>query len=581
MSGRAPYGTWKSPIIAERVSGSSTSIDDIIVDAVTSVVYHLEGRPADKGRCVLVESLTGCEIVPKDVNVRSGVHEYGGAAAIVHDGVAYYSNFADNRVYKIGVKEGSQPEAVTPGISICGFDIHPVHPQFLVSVLEDHTIDSPLTVTNTLVIIDAEAKTIDTSTTSLVDITVNTSSEVAFSNSTTVADEGSNGYISWVNMDTLCFVSDVSGFINPWTYSVSTEKASPVFSSPVNEDFGSAMWLMCYFPYAIVDEDGKVAVFKAFRDGRSILYRVDLGTGERQEVQSPYVVVESVRTVSRSQGQFAFLGSKVDESQKVIIGSMMDTDQASFTSLNTMSDEVNRKFFDASLVSIPQGMTLKVPLNDEPLQVIYYSPHNPALDVNYGGSTGYGKAYMDRLKQQWGKVDVEDCIAAAQILSNPPYSLIDPRRIVIRGSSAGGFTLLNCLSNSSNPQIFAAATSLFAVVDVERLVRDIHKFESQYMFLLAGGSPTNTEPLKAVSPINHFDRIDCPLLILQGEKDRVVPKEQAEILYESVKKRGGIVEYKLYPGEGHGLRMKETLCDAFEREFEFYQRVLGFRDAPP
>ncbi|KIK54757.1 hypothetical protein GYMLUDRAFT_48458 [Collybiopsis luxurians FD-317 M1] len=670
MSERAPYGTWKSPITAERITGSSTSTDDVIVDAVTSVVYHLEGRPAEKGRCVLVESLSGREIVPKDVNVRTGVHEYGSAAAIVHDGVAYYSNFADNRVYKISVKEGSQPEAVTPenkAFRYACFDIHPIHPQFLVSVLEDHTIDSPSTVTNTLVIIDTDAKAViplvsgadfyalprfspdgsklafqhwnhpnmpwDTSAIALVDIAVDTgghrltsssysSGGVTFSNSVTIAREGSNGSLAWANKDTLCFVSDVSGFINPWTYKVSTNKASPVFSSPVEEDFGTPLWILCYSPFAIVDEEGKVAVFKAYRDGRNILYRVNLESGERQEVQGPYVVVECMRTVSRSKGQFAFLGTKVDESQKVVIGAMVDMPAASFTSVSTGADEANKNLFDASLVTIPQGITLRVPPNDEPLHVIYYPPHNPVyagssidgekppcvlnahggptgmsfqglqwkiqywttrgfawLDVNYGGSFGYGKAYINRLRKQWGVVDVEDCIAATQTLSKSPHNLIDPNRTVIRGSSAGGLTVLNSLCNSSNTRAFAAATSIYGVADLVGLVRDTHKFESQYMFSLVGGSPTDVEPFKERSPINYVDKIDRPLLILQGEIDRVVPKEQAEMMYESIKKRGGVVEYKPYPGEGHGFRMKETQCDALERELAFYERVLALQGA--
>ncbi|KAF5378917.1 hypothetical protein D9757_008722 [Collybiopsis confluens] len=665
MSERAPYGRWKSPITAERITGSVTSTDDVIVDNITSIVYHLEGRPSEKGRVTLVESSTGREIVPKDVNVRSGVHEYGGAAAIVHDGVAYYSNFGDNRLYKVGVKEGSLPEAITPKnkfFRYASFDIHPVHPRFLISILEDHTNDSPATVINTLVTIDSKQKTVsplisgadfyafprfspdgtklawqhwnhpnmpwESSEIMVVDITVSTggqrttslsytSSDITFSNITTVAKDGSNGYLAWTNNDTLCFVSDVSGFINPHKYTVSTGKSKPVFPSPVKEDFGNPMWLLCFFPFAIIDNQGRDVIFKAFRDGRTILYRVDLETGERKEIPTPYVVIESVRSVSRSNGQLVFLGTKVEESQKVVIGTIA-AGTASFTAISTTSDDAN---FDTSLVSIPQGMTLKVPPNDEPLHVIYYPPHNPAyagssiegekppcilnahggptsmsfqglqwkiqywtsrgfawLDVNYGGSFGYGKIYINRLLTQWGIVDVEDCIRSAQILSAPHHSLVDPNRIVIRGSSAGGLTVLASLSNSSNTRAFAAATSLYGVADLEGLVKDTHKFESQYMFSLVGGSLTNLEPLKQRSPINYVDRIERPLLILQGELDRVVPKEQAQVVYDSIKARGGVVEMKLYPGEGHGFRMKETQRDALERELGFYETVLGITD---
>jgi len=197
------------------------------------------------------------------------------------------------------------------------------------------------------------------------------------------------------------------------------------------------------------------------------------------------------------------------------------------------------------------------------------------LDVNYGGSYGYGKDYMNRLRHGWGIVDVEDCITASQLLSSPPHSLIDPKRIVIRGRSSGGLTVLGALCNSSNTSVYAAAASHFGVTDLVGLMAMTHKFEKEYGFELCGASPENPEPFKKRSPINYVDNIKQPLLILQGDIDRVVPKEQAEAVYESIKKRGGVVEYKLYAGEGHGFRMKETQCDALERELAFYQRALG------
>ncbi|KAF8829930.1 hypothetical protein HHX47_DHR2000250 [Lentinula edodes] len=674
MSETAPYGTWESPITAESITGNSTTRDDVIVDPVTSIIYHLESRPAEKGRCVLVESETGREIVGKDVNVRTGVHEYGSASAIVHDGIAYYSNIIDNRVYKVNVKDGSPAEPITPGMLFtlsqqistfsdgnyaenkafryACFNIHPYNPRFLVSILEDHTVNTPSTVVNTLVIIDTQAKTVaplvsgadfyalpkfspdggklawqhwdhpnmpwDNSQISLAEVTLADSSLTLSNVTTTIAKEGSNGFLAWANRNTLCWVCDVSGFGNPWKYDVSTKKAGPIFPSPVKEEFGAAMWLFCFFPFVIVDNAGKLGVFKAYRDGRAVLYRVDIETGDREQIESPYVVVECMRLVSKSKGQFAFLGTKVDHSEKVVVGTIRDT--VSFTAFTsgTISKGPN---FDPSLVSVPRGIPLKAPPNDELLHVIYYPPHNPAyagtsiegekppcvvnvhggptgmaqqglswkiqywttrgfawLDVNYGGSFGYGKEYINRLWHGWGAVDVEDCITASLLLAKPPHSLIDPSRIVIRGSSSGGLTVLNALCNSSDTEVYAAATSLYGVTDLVGMVKDTHKFESQYMFSLVGGSPEDTKPFQKRSPINYVDKINRPLLILQGDIDRVVPKEQAEVVYNSIKNRGGVVEYKLYPGEGHGFRMKESQCDAFERELDFYQRALGLRE---
>ncbi|KAJ3772596.1 Alpha/Beta hydrolase protein [Lentinula raphanica] len=661
MSERAPYGTWKSPITAERITGGSTSTDDVIIDAATTKIYHLEGRPSEKGRCVLVESDTGREIVGKDVNVRTGVHEYGSGSAIVHDGIAYYSNISDNRVYKVSVKEGSQAEPITPenkAYRYACLNVHPNSPRLLVSILEDHTNDTPSTVVNTLVIIDAEAKTFtplvsgadfyalpkfspdgtklawqqwnhpnmpwDNSQVFLADVSLaDDKKSLTLSNTTAIAKEGSNGFLAWANENKLVWMCDVSGFTNPWKYDVSTKEAGPIFPSPVKEDFAGCLWLLSFFPFAIVDEAGKVGVFKAYRDGRNVLYRVDIETGNRQQIDNPYVVVECMRSVSKSKGTFAFIGSKVDQSEKVILGTIANKDNldTSFTAIIAPGAVSKGPDFDSSLVTIPRGIPLKAPPNEELLHVIYYPPHNPAyagtsiegekppcvvnvhggptgiaqqglnwkiqywttrgfawLDVNYGGSFGYGKEYINRLWHGWGAVDVEDCITASQLLAQAPHSLIDPKRIVIRGSSSGGLTVLNALSNSSNTEVFAAATSLYGVTDLVGLVKDTHKFESQYMFSLVGGSLEDTKPFEKRSPINYVDNINRPLLILQGDIDRVVPKAQAEKVYESIKKRGGVVEYKLYPGEGHGFRMKETQRDALERELDFYERALGLRD---
>lgn len=191
---------------------------------------------------------------------------------------------------------------------------------------------------------------------------------------------------------------------------------------------------------------------------------------------------------------------------------------------------------------------------------------------------------------------MEDAIFAAKTLSSPPYNLIDPNRIMVRGGSAGGYTTLACISLPSDKKVFAGATSFFGICDLKKCTETIHKYELRYLEKLIGGTFQDVPHLyKSQSPLFHADKIVTPLLvslpaepnlkwallttfqILQGEIDMVVTKDQAEMIYESVKNRGGTVEFNIYDGEGHGWRKESSLKDSLERELSFYERVLGLQ----
>ena len=193
------------------------------------------------------------------------------------------------------------------------------------------------------------------------------------------------------------------------------------------------------------------------------------------------------------------------------------------------------------------------------------------LDVNYGGSTGYGRAYRERLDGQWGAVDVDDVIAAARGLADA--GLADPERIAIRGGSAGGWTVLSALVRGG---AFAAGISRYGVADLRMLAAETHDFEASYLDGLVGPLPESEDVYIERSPLTHTDRIDVPVLLLQGGEDRVVPPSQSEAIRDALAARGVDHEYVLYPSEGHGFRSADTIVDALERELRFLGRVFGF-----
>jgi dipeptidyl aminopeptidase/acylaminoacyl peptidase len=192
------------------------------------------------------------------------------------------------------------------------------------------------------------------------------------------------------------------------------------------------------------------------------------------------------------------------------------------------------------------------------------------VDVNYGGSTGYGRTYRRRLDGAWGIVDVGDCVAAVAYLAD--RDLVDRQRIVIRGGSAGGFTTLAALTSSD---VFKAGASLYGVADLMLLARDTHKFESRYLDRLIGPLPQTESLYFTRSPIHHIDGLSCPVIFFQGLEDKTVPPNQADTMVAAIEARGLPVAYYAFAGEGHGFRKAETMKRVLELELDFYGQVFG------
>eukprot|EP01137_Pigoraptor_chileana_P006153 Opistho-2@3069 len=197
------------------------------------------------------------------------------------------------------------------------------------------------------------------------------------------------------------------------------------------------------------------------------------------------------------------------------------------------------------------------------------------LDVNYGGSTGYGREYRSRLNGNWGIVDVDDCCNGALYLANEAKE-VDGKRLAIDGGSAGGYTTLAALAFK---KVFAAGCSNYGVSDIEALAKDTHKFESRYMDILVGPYPAARDVYLERSPINHIDGITCPIILFQGDEDKIVPPDQSERMFEAVRTKGIPTAYVLFKGEQHGFRNADNIRTALDGEFYFYSRVFKFTPA--
>jgi dipeptidyl aminopeptidase/acylaminoacyl peptidase len=626
----APFGSWKSPITSDLIVSGTIGLDQVVLDGED--IYWIEARPAEAGRNVMVRRTPDgrtTDLTPPPFNARTRVHEYGGGAFTVRDGIAYFANYADQRLY--GQEARGQPRPITPEGDLRYADAVVDPRGRILCVREDHTAGGKEP-RNTLVSIPLDGSAarvlvsgndfystprLSPDGTRLAWLTWNHPNMPWDGTELWVGEMSADGTLgpsvrvaggptesifqpAWSPDGVLHFVSDRTGWWNLYRQSGATAEAL----CSKEAEFGRPQWVFGLSTYAFEPSGGIVCTYS--ENDISCLARLDPRTRTCHPIDTSYTEISYLRTAGN---RLVFVGGSPTEATAVVL-----------LNLSTLETQVLRRSSDIGVdpgyLSVPQaiefptenGLTAHAfyyppqnrdftgPPGDRPPLVVrshggptaattaqlrleyhYWTSRGIALvDVNYGGSTGYGRAYRERLSGQWGIVDRDDCANAARYLVE--RGLADPQRLAIRGGSAGGYTTLCALTFRGD---FRAGASYYGVSDLEALARDTHKFESRYLDKLVGPYPQRRELYRERSPIHFTDRLSCPVILFQGLEDKVVPPSQAEIMVEALRRKGLPVAYIPFEGEQHGFRRAENIKRALDAELYFYGRIFGFELADP
>jgi dipeptidyl aminopeptidase/acylaminoacyl peptidase len=628
-----PYGAWRSPITSDLIVGETIGLGDILID--DGDIYWIEGRPREQGRNVLVRRAPDgaiADVTPARFSARTRVHEYGGGSAAVVGGVVFFSNFADQRLYR--QMPGHAPRPLTPepasGSSSRYADGRfDAARQRWIGVREEHGADGR--VDNALVAVDLAAPGPGHALAEGHD----------FYASPTLSPDGARlAWLSWdhpnmpwvgtelwlaeIGIDgalanprlvaggaaesifqpqfspdgVLYFVSDRTGWWNPYRVDPGTGSVSPL--CPREAEFGQAQWAFGQSTYAFLSAEQLVCAYT--EAGRDHLARLDIATGKLLPIETRFTDFGQIRVAA---GKIVCrTGSPADPPAIVAIDPQTGATEILRQSAPAAAGDALRRYFsvprhlafptEGGLTAYanyypPANPDYATPPDEKPPLVVkchggptasassvlslgiqYWTSRGIAvIDVDYGGSTGYGRAYRDRLNGAWGVVDVDDCVNATRHVI--AEGLADGERAVITGGSAGGYTVLAALACRD---VFQGGASYYGVSDVAALARDTHKFESRYLDWLIGPYPERADLYRDRSPLTHAAGISRPVIFFQGADDRVVPPNQTELMVDALRRRGIPTGYLLFAGESHGFRRGENIKRALDAELYFYATLI-------
>lgn len=621
----APYGSWKSPITADRIVEGGVGLGQIALDGYE--ICWSESRPRENGRHAILRWRHGIvdELLPTPFSARSRAHEYGGGAFAVHDGLLYFSNDRDQALYRLA--PGGTPRAITAGTDRRYADVVMDRRHHrLLCVCEDHRAGGiPV---NTIVSIDPEGRR---------EPGVLVAGRDFYASPCLSPDGRQLAWLSWNQPDmpwdgtelwladmgpdgvpanprcvaggreesvfqplfapdgTLYFVSDRSNWWNLYRWRQGHIEAL----APTEAEFGLPQWIFGMSTYAFDSARRLICAFN--RSGTWHLGALDTDTLRLDEIKTPF---SDISHVMAANGTAVFVGASpvrpaaivrldlATHQYEILRSSISDIPEPGYLSApQALAYPTTHGETAHALYYPPVNQDFRAPVETKPpllvlshggptssasqalsLRTQYWTSRGFAvLDVNYRGSTGYGRAYRHRLDGAWGVVDVEDCLAGARYLVE--RGLVDGDRLAIRGGSAGGYTTLCALTFH---RLFRAGAAYYGVSDLEALARDTHKFEARYLDRLIGPYPASRDRYRERSPINHVDRLSCPMIFFQGLEDKVVPPDQTEKMVNALRVRHIPVAYVAFEGEQHGFRRAENIRRALEAEFYFYSRLFDF-----
>jgi dipeptidyl aminopeptidase/acylaminoacyl peptidase len=606
----ASYGAWASPVSADDLAGGF--------------------RPKESGRTVLMRRIgdgAPQELTSPDFQVRTLVHEYGGRAYVAHDGLVYFSNYADQQIYRQDLDGETVQLTDEDGLRYADCTVEAARER-LICVREDHRGDGEPKNTITAISLSggrsevlfegtdfvayprmsADGKQMawiswdhpnmpwDAVTLWVADV----SDAGTLRNAKRLNDGMEEAIVQpeWAPDGTLYFVSDRSEWWNIYRY---RDGAISIVLKQ-SAEFGGPLWKLGSRYFSLTADGRILASVKEDEEKRLVLIDpetavsrpVDLGSGGSSDFVVAGNIIHAVVHYADGLDAIVRVDAALGESEVVRVAGQRGLDDEFIshpeavtfpTGDGTVAHgyyypprnpdfEGPKDVLPPLIVKVHGGPTAATnPYFD--LDIQYWTTRGFAvMDVDYRGSTGYGRAYRKSLYGQWGIADIEDTVNAARYAAE--NGLADKDKLLVRGGSAGGFVVLASMAFHN---VFKAGASYFGISDLEALVQETHKFESRYSDQLIGPYPERKELYKARSPINHLDGMSEPLILFQGLEDKVVPPNQSEMIADALRAKGVPVAYLAFEGEQHGFRMAENRKRSREAELYFYGKILGFTPA--